>query len=378
MRTLQIGDDWIEEREGGLGRYYFELLRHLPETGTTTHGLVVGSPAVTTSTGGKVVAFAQPGAAMRKRMFAARRAALAQIDGRKVDLIASHFALYAVPIADRLRSTPTVVHFHGPWSGESDVEGAASLSSRAKAAVENIVYSRARRLIVLSKSFQQELVRRYGVPEERIRIVPGGIDAERFNMMLTRAEARQRLGWPNDRPILLTVRRQVRRMGLEDLIDAAKLLLVQQPDLLVLLGGSGPIAGELKLRIAELGLENSVKLLGRIDDIDLPTAYRAADMTVVPSQSLEGFGLITLESLASGTPVYVTPVGGLPEIVTPFAPVCVFENTSSSAIAATLGEALRGTRPVPTETACRAYAADGFAWQRIAEKVRSVYDEAMG
>ncbi|MBB5062421.1 glycosyltransferase family 4 protein [Granulicella mallensis] len=378
MRTLQTGDDWIEEKEGGLARYYFELLRHLPATGTTAHGLVVGSPRIAESTGGTVVAFARPDAPILERLRSARKAALAQIDRGQIDLIAAHFALYALPIADRLRKVPTVVHFHGPWAGESGAEGAAKLNARFKQAVENVVYSRAKRFIVLSRSFQQELVRRYGVAEELIRVVPGGIDIERFNMTLSRAEARQRLGWPNDRPILLSIRRQVRRMGLEDLIHAAKLLVQQQPDLLLLLGGSGSISGELKSLIAELGLEDSVRLLGRIDDADLPTAYRAADMTIVPSQSLEGFGLITLESLAAGTPVYVTPVGGLPEIVQPFAPECVFSGTSSVEIASVLGEALRGARPVPTEDACRAYAANGYSWPHIAERVRHVYDEAMG
>jgi glycogen(starch) synthase len=377
MRTLQIGDDWLEERDGGLGRYYFEMLCHLPATGATTHGLVVGSPWVTESTGGKVVAFARPNDSMLKRLTAARQAALGQIDCSSIDLIASHFALYAVPIADRLRTIPTVVHFHGPWSGESGAEGAASLNARLKGAVEKIVYSRAKRFIVLSHSFQHELVRRYGIAEELIRIVPGGIDIERFHTKLSRAEARERLGWPTDRPILLTVRRHVRRMGLEDLIEATQQLVRQQPDLLVLLGGSGPISGELKTRVTESGLEDHVRFLGRIDDADLPMAYRAADMSVVPSQSLEGFGLITLESLASGTPVFVTPVGGLPEIVQPFAPQCVFPGSSSAEIAGVLGEALHGTLSMPTEEACRAYAADSFSWTRIAERVRSVYDEAM-
>lgn len=377
MRTLQIGDDWIGEREGGLGRYYFELLRQLPSTGTSTHGLVVGSPSVTEATRGKVVAFARPDDPMLKRFRSARRAALDRIDKGQIDLIASHFALYALPIADRLRAIPTVVHFHGPWSGESNAEGAASLNARFKNAVENIVYSRAKRLIVLSRSFQQELVRRYGVSEDRIRIVPGGIDIERFNTTLTRVDARQKLGWPQDRPILLAVRRQVRRMGLEDLIDAARLLVQQQPDLLLMLGGSGPIAKELQARIDSLQLGHHVRLLGRVDEADLPLAYRAADMSVVPSKSLEGFGLITLESLASGTPAYVTPVGGLPEIIEPFAPACVFPDTSAASMAAVLGEALRGERPVPTEEQCRDYAAGSFSWSRIAERVRVVYDEAI-
>jgi glycosyltransferase involved in cell wall biosynthesis len=166
-------------------------------------------------------------------------------------------------------------------------------------------------------------------------------------------------------------------MGLETLIDAAKLLIEQCPDVLVLLGGTGPIAEELQKRIVELGLTDNVRRLGRIEDADLPLAYRAANMTVVPSQSLEGFGLITLESLASGTPVFVTPIGGLPEIVEPFAPQCVFANTSAGEIANVLQEALRGERPTPSDQACRCFASDNFSWPQIAQRVRTVYDEAL-
>jgi len=166
-------------------------------------------------------------------------------------------------------------------------------------------------------------------------------------------------------------------MGLETLLDAAKILAAEFPDVLILLGGTGPIADELQQRIVEFGLERNVRRLGRVEDADLPLAYRAADMTVVPSQSLEGFGLITLESLASGTPVYVTPVGGLPEIVKPFAPECIFANTNADEMARVLEEALRGERPTPSDQACRAFAADNFSWSLIAQRVRNVYDQAL-
>ena len=377
MRTLQIGDDWVAEKLGGLGRVYYELLRALSATGTAVQGLVVGSPQVTSSTEGRVVAFARADESVLIRLHKLRQQALLQLDARKIDLIVCHFALYGFPIADRLRSMPTAVHFQGPWAGESEAEGSAALASRCKAFVERTVYSRANRLIVLSEAFQQELARRYNVPEERIRVVPAGIDAERFNIEVSRAEARQRLGWPNDRPILLTVRRLVRRMGLETLIEAMKTIVAHQPDALLLLGGSGPIAEELQQRIVELGLEQHARLLGRVDDADLPLAYRAADLTVVPTQSLEGFGLITLESLASGTPVFVTPIGGLPEVVRPFAPQCVFANASAGTMAAALVATLRGELALPGARECRAYAVDGFAWPRIAARVRAVYDEAM-
>lgn len=374
METLQIGDEWQAQKPGGLQRYYSALLEELPKTGTGYAGLVVGSDAVARETAGKVRAFATADAPLWRR-FAGVRGCVGTI--RRPDLAAIHFALYGLPILDKLSSWPTVVHFHGPWAHESAVGVKVGMNSRAKAWIEAQVYRRARRLITLSKTFRDVLVESYGIDESLIRVIPGGVDASLFNTRLTRQEARLALGWPADRRILLSVRRQVRRMGLEHLIDAVRDLTGSHPDLLLLLGGTGPLAPELESRIQEYGLQNHVRLLGRIADEDLPAAYRAADMTVVPTQFLEGFGLITLESLGSGTPVLVTPVGGLRETIEPFAPECVFPGTSSEEIREVLREVLNGTRTLPSEAACRGFAVENYSWSRIARMVRTVYDEAL-
>ena len=110
------------------------------------------------------------------------------------------------------------------------MEGNASLASGVQARLERMVYSKGRRAIVLSSAFASELARRYRFPEEKIRIVPGGVDIDRFTTKLSRQLARQELGWASDRPIVLAVRRHVRRMGLENLIDAARTIKETVPD----------------------------------------------------------------------------------------------------------------------------------------------------
>ncbi len=377
MKTLQIGESWPEQRMTGLTRYFLELSRYLALTGTEVRSLVIGARGLRATTGGVVTAFAAGDEPLWKRMLLVRQAAEQQILENKIDLVASHFALYAAPLSSKAKRVPMVVHFHGPWAAESDVEGSTAQRSRLKYFIERTVYRRGRRFIVLSKAFQQVLVSEYGVDERLVHVIPGGIDVERFSPKISREAARQRMGWPDGRPVLLSVRRQVRRMGLENLIDAMREIRLTSPDALLLLGGSGPLAGELQHRIREKGLEHNVQLLGRISEDDLPLAYRAADMTVVPSQALEGFGLITLESLACGTPVLTTPVGGLPEVIQPLAPECVFADASTAAMAATLGEVLRGSQLLPSEQACRRYAVQNFDWVGIARRVRSVYNEAL-
>ena len=118
----------------------------------------------------------------------------------------------------------------------------------------------------------------------------------------TRDEARQILGWPRNRPIVLAVRRLTRRMGLVELIAAAQIIRRRVPDVLILIAGRGILAGELEAQIRAADMQDHVQMLGFLPDSKLPLAYRAADITVVPSLALEGFGLSAAESLAAGTP----------------------------------------------------------------------------
>ena len=104
-------------------------------------------------------------------------------------------------------------------------------------------------------------------------------------------------------------------MGLENLVDAMVRVHAEVPDALCVVVGRGKLRDQLVARIARKNLQSHVQLLGFVPDEQLPFLYRAADLTVMPSLSLEGFGLSAVESLAAGTPVLVTPVGGLPEVV---------------------------------------------------------------
>lgn len=122
-------------------------------------------------------------------------------------------------------------------------------------------------------------------------------------------------------------------------------------------------------------LEDNVRLLV-VSDADLPLAYAAAELSIVPSVALEGFGLITLESLAAGTPVLVTPVGGLPEAVAPLAPQLVLEGVGEKALAQGMTDVLRGKVSIPTPFECRDFIQQRHLWPLIAKQVGAIYREA--
>ena len=377
VRTLQLGMEWFPEKPGGLNRVYYELVKHLPAANVEVHGLVAGSAQVTQSSGGMIEGFAPRSESLVPRLLAIRRHATALLRSDPRLLVVSHFSLYTAPLLDSLAGHPMVVHFHGPWGLEGGAERQAGWSVRAKTAIERAVYRRASAFIVLSRPFGQILERRFGVPPDKIHVIPGGVDVARFALHETRAECRTALGWPQDRPIVLAVRRLMRRMGLDDLVRAVVRLKQRVPNVLVLIAGVGPVGVELERQIAALGLEENVRLLGFVDDEKLPAAYRAADLTVVPTVALEGFGLIVAESLAAGTPCFVTPVGGLPEAVTGLSRALVFRSTGAEAIADGLADALTGVTPLPTARECVDFARRHYDWPVIAERVRLVYEEAL-
>jgi glycogen synthase len=376
MRIFEIGMHWFPEGGGGADRYFHGLVLELIGHDSAARAFVFGEGRAGDA-GGQVRFLGSREQSMPQRLRRLRQGVKEEIlRGSGRVLIASHFALYGFPLLDVLWRNAHVVHFHGPWAGESEAEGESSRVVYFKKAVERITYATARRFIVLSKAFRNVLVQRYGVAEDRIDVVPGGVHADAFNTGLSRDEARTKLGWPNDRIILLTVRRLARRMGLENFIDAIEQLRQKEPSILAILAGTGPLSAELAALIEKKRLKEHVRLAGFVPDAELPLAYRAANLSVVPSIALEGFGLIVLESLAAGTPVMVTRVGGLPEVVGGLSQSLIFAGTSPSQLADGLALRLSALDQLPSDTVCQSYARDNFDWPVIARKVIGVYEDA--
>jgi glycogen(starch) synthase len=375
ISTLQIGMGWFAEFQGGLNRVYASLIPELQAQGVDCTGLVTGTGDVARMSHGLVSSYAPTDAPLWRRLFALRRAAAPWLASHDKDsVIVSHFAQYALPILDHARRRPFVVHFQGPWGQESLVEGHSRLSVRMKESLERVVYRAADAAIVLSSPFGNILAERFGVDRDRIHVIPGGVDARRFAMTTSRVEARGQLGWPADRPTVVCVRRLVKRVGIELLVDAAVELRRECPDVLIQVIGTGPLRGSIAARIAGLGLSDTVKLVGFLAEEQLPLAYRAADVSVVPTIALEGFGLVTAESLAAGTPCVVTPVDGLREIMSPFAPQLITDSATSAAIGDKLSAVLRSRVDIPSAEACADYARSRFDWPVIARQVKQVYE----
>ena len=375
--SLQIGMYWsTAEHSGGLDRVYTELVRQLPAAGIRTIGAVEGPPTVAVVSHGLAKPFGDEGGSKVRRYWRLRQNLTRFVEDDNIDLVVLHFALYGRLILDRIKR-PLVVHFQGPWAQEALAEGASKPMARIRYAIEASVYRRADRIIVLSRAFSELLQRDYGISERKIRIVSGHVDLDRFRCHGTRREARAALDLPLDRPLMVAVRRLKRRMGLVTLLDALSKVVGVCPEVLLVLGGTGPLRAELEAQVEALSLKRNVRFLGYVAEDDLPLLYRAADFSVVPTEALEGFGLVAAESLAAGTPTLVTAVGGLPEVVDGLSRDLIFPAGDADAMASHLRSVLRGDIALPTMAECESYARERFALAMAAERVAAVYREVL-
>jgi SAM-dependent methyltransferase len=162
--------------------------------------------------------------------------------------------------------------------------------------------------------------------------IPGGADLHRFRPADDRAGVRAQLGLPKEAPLLLTVRNLEVRTGVDTLLRAMPRVLSRREDAQLLIAGAGSLRAELETLAASLGIATQVRFLGFVPDAELPLYYQAADCFVLPTRELEGFGLVTVEALACGTPVLGTPIGATPELLDPLDPTLVFDAATPEAI----------------------------------------------
>ena len=206
------------------------------------------------------------------------------------------------------------------------------------------------------------------------------MDPDRFHLPEKRAFLKEELGLPDGRLHLLTVRNLEPRMGLDNLLKAVFLLKELKTNLHLVIGGEGPEQQNLGNLIRRYELFDNVTMTGFIGADQLPKYYQAADFFILPTRHLEGFGLVTVESLACGTPVIGTPVGGTKEILSNFNPKLLFKDTSPKAIAEGVESAIDNyfsnkKRYDQLRVQCREYAVKNYSWQRHINQLKSIIDE---
>ena len=242
-------------------------------------------------------------------------------------------------------------------------KGLFALHSRFRFWIEQLVIRRCQAVVVLSEFMKVQVMASHQIPEERIHIIPGGADHHHFCPSADRKAVRSRLGISRDAIVLFTVRNLVPRMGLEALINAIAELRTTIPGFQVIIGGKGPLEGPLRQLVQDLDLSEIVRFKGYIPDEDLPRYFQAADLVLMPTQELEGFGLVTVEALACGTPVLGTPIGAIPEVLSLVDSSLIAQASTSGALAEAMSYLIRQIREQPDR------------WSALSHRARSVVEQ---
>jgi len=272
--------------------------------------------------------------------------ALYREDLKPFDLVIVHQPLTVCLIGAHplIHGRPWLYNFHSPWGEEFMLKaghnGDLNLGHKVRAVaisklldrIERNTLQRCRKIVVLSQFMHSKLAKLHG-QTDKIDLIPGGVDTQNFKPAPDRKLVRKELGLPDDKIILLTVRNLRPRMGLSNLIKAISLCGPLSSRLHLIIAGSGQLAEILKNQSETLGLSNEISFPGRISEEDLIKYYQAADLFILPTRKLEGFGLATLEALASGLPVIGTPVGATPEIIGQFGKSWLCEHSSATSLA---------------------------------------------
>ena len=313
--------------------------------------------------------------------------AQAERDGIAYDLVHSHYWLSGW-VARELRErwgTPIVHMFHTLGKMKNQVAqtpGAQEPPRRIQ--VEEEIVRFADRVIAATPVEEEQLVGLYGADPARIRVIPPGVDLERFHP-IPPARAKEKVGLgPNCRVILFVGRIEPLK-GIDTLLWAISLVRRKRPDLVC--GMCVPIIGGNPYRIEDndemvrlqalrkaLEIEEVVTFLGAQDQDVLQYYYAAAEMVVMPSD-YESFGMVALEAMACGTPVIASDVGGLSHLVRHGRTGYRVPARDPGALAEKIirlltDEGLR--RRMGQRAACWA---EGYAWPLIADRIEAVYDE---
>jgi glycosyltransferase involved in cell wall biosynthesis len=174
--------------------------------------------------------------------------------------------------------------------------------------------ARADVLLADSESTRRDLIELLRVPEDRVFVVYAGVEA-RFRPEPDPDDAARRQRYALERPYILSVGTLQPRKNYRRLIQAFH-RLAQEYGVshdLVIAGGKGWLYDDVYATIDALRLEGRVRVLGFVDDDDLPALYRGADAFAFPSL-YEGFGIPVLEAMGCGTPVVTSNVSSLPEV----------------------------------------------------------------
>ena len=272
-----------------------------------------------------------------------------------------------------LNRLPLVSTIHATEYGRRS--GVFSDYNRMIHEIEVWLGSESKRVICCSRFMAEQVNKVLGVPYEKIRVIPNGIDPSIFTNLKGVEEVKSRFADRGEK-LVLFVGRLVVEKGVLVLLDAIPKVL-QRVDAEFVIAGDGYLRSEVVKRVAESGLGGKVHVTGYLDTDTIRRLFLAADVCVIPSL-YEPFGIVALEAMAAGCPVVASDTGGLSEIIEhEKTGVKVYPNNPDSLAWGILRVLESKDLVERLKKNMREKVEREYRWSTIAQATKDVYEEAI-
>ena len=295
------------------------------------------------------------------------------------DIIHSHYWLSGV-LGLKLQSSWNAYHLitYHTIGAMKNLTCSTENSSELRLTSEKKLAKLCDQIVLPTQKEKEHLIQYYNAPVDKIRIVPCGVNLDRFKPQ-DKISARRQLALPIDDPIILYVGRFAPIKGLDCLLKSFSYLTHPSLPRLIMVGGDGehsPMLRQLQSKAKALHIENRLMFAGRVDQETLSQYYSAVDVLVVSSY-YESFGLVAMEAMACGTPVVTTPVGAMEKIVKDGVTGYVAKDTDPQHYARLIEAILlKQQQKVLSPAKIRASVSE-FAWSRSASLLLDAYRAAL-
>ena len=292
------------------------------------------------------------------------------------DVIHAHdwLVTYAAKSLKNAYDIPIVATIHATEAGRNS--GIHDETQRYINDTEWLLTYEATEVIVNSNYMKNEIQRLFGLPFDKINVIPNGINLSNFTGIERDYDFRRQYAMDNEK-IILYVGRLVYEKGVQHLIAAMPKILSNYNDAKLIIAGRGGMMDGLRAEASNLGLNDKIYFTGYLNSKQVQKMYKCADVAVFPS-TYEPFGIVALEAMLAGVPTVVSDVGGLDEIVTHGVDGMKSYAGNANSIADSV-TALLYDHQLATNVSKKAKqkVKDQFNWEKIAQDTHFTYEKAI-
>ena len=294
----------------------------------------------------------------------------------KFDVIHAHDWLVA-NAAKALKNAfdiPVVSTIHATESGRNS--GIHDETQRYINDTEWLLTYESTEVIVNSNYMKNHVQGLFGLPFDKINVIPNGINLTNFNGIERDYDFRRQYAMDNEK-IILYVGRLVYEKGVQHLISAMPKILENYHDAKLIIAGKGGMLDELKSQADYMGLSDKIYFTGYLNSKQVQKMYKCADVAVFPS-TYEPFGIVALEAMLAGVPTVVSDVGGLNEIVDHRENgMKSYAGNSNSIADSVLSLLFDKQLAAKVSKNAKAKVKEEFSWNKISQDTHYIYEKAI-